>query len=96
MTGSRATHAVPAMYGVRTDRHKLVRYYEPHVDAWELFDLQRDPDELQNVADDPAYREARLEMAERLLAWRAEHLDQSLALSELTDRGVVGEYHQLP
>ena len=30
---------------------------------------------------DPAYRVARLEMAERLLAWRAEHLDQSLALS---------------
>ena len=33
---------------------------------------------------------ARLDMAERLLAWRAEHLDQSLALCELTDDGVVG------
>jgi len=60
-----------------------------------LFDLADDPDETLNLADDPAYREARLEMAERLLAWRAEHLDQSLALCELTDEGVVGEYHAL-
>jgi hypothetical protein len=28
-------------------------------------------------------------MAERLLAWRAEHLDQTLALKELTPDGVV-------
>ena len=44
----------------------------------------------------PAYRLARLDMAERLLAWRAEHLDQSLALSELTDDGVAGAFHMLP
>ena len=51
-----------------------------------LFDLPNDPGEMRNVADDPAYLAARLEIAERLLAWRAEHLDQSLALSELTGR----------
>ena len=56
---------------------------------------QNDPDETRNVADDPAYRSARLDMAERLLAWRAEHLDQSLALSELTDDGMVGEFHSV-
>lgn len=61
-----------------------------------LFDLTNDPDETLDVAADPAYGAARLEMAERLLAWRAEHLDQSLALSEVTDRGVIGEYHALP
>jgi hypothetical protein len=31
-------------------------------------------------------------MAERMLSWRAEHLDQSLALSELTETGVAGSY----
>jgi hypothetical protein len=35
-----------------------------------------------------------LEFAERLLRWRAEHLDQSLALVELTENGVVGELPQ--
>ena len=37
-----------------------------------------------------------VECAERLLAWRAEHLDQSLALSALTERGVEGEPAALP
>jgi arylsulfatase A-like enzyme len=55
-----------------------------------LFDLRKDLAELNNVADDPAYLATRLEFAERLLAWRAGHLDQSLALAELTEDGVVG------
>ena len=55
-----------------------------------LFDLAQDPEELNNVANDPAYLPVRLEFAEKMLAWRAAHLDQSLALSELTDDGVAG------
>jgi len=54
-----------------------------------LFDLEADPDNLNNLANDPAYASARVEMAERLLSWRAKHLDQSLALKELTPNGVV-------
>jgi len=55
-----------------------------------LFNLRRDPGELNNVATEPAYLVVRLEFAEKLLAWRAEHLDQTLALAELTEDGVVG------
>jgi arylsulfatase A-like enzyme len=61
-----------------------------------LFDLQNDPGETVNLAEDSGYRPARIDLAERLLGWRAEYLDQSLALSELTDDGVVGEFHSLP
>jgi arylsulfatase A-like enzyme len=79
---------------VRTEKFKYVHFGGglPPV----LFDLTDDPDETRNVAGDPAYRSARLDMAERLLAWRAEHLDQSLALSELTDDGISGTFHSLP
>jgi arylsulfatase A-like enzyme len=42
---------VAKQYGVRTETHKLVYYYE--TDEWELFDLQWDPNELQNIYDDP-------------------------------------------
>ncbi|MGG7519156.1 alkaline phosphatase family protein [Allorhizobium undicola] len=54
-----------------------------------LFDLAADPGELTNVAEDPAYLAIRLRYAEKLLALRAEHLDQTLAFSELTPEGPV-------
>lgn len=57
-----------------------------------LYDLADDPGETRNVVADAGYAAARLDMAERLLAWRAEHLDRSLALSELTDNGVAGTF----
>jgi arylsulfatase A-like enzyme len=79
---------------VRTEKFKYVHFGGglPPV----LLDLMDDPDETRNVAGDAAYRAARIEMAERLLTWRAEHLDQSLALSELTGHGVAGTFHSLP
>jgi hypothetical protein len=61
-----------------------------------LYDLENDPGELDNLAGNPAFLPVRLELAERLLAWRAEHLDQSLALSALTEHGVVGAPAVLP
>ncbi|MBA3342969.1 MAG: sulfatase [Gemmatimonadaceae bacterium] len=46
-------HAVRRQYGVRTDRYKLIHYYE--TSEWELFDLDRDPEELKSVYADRAY-----------------------------------------
>jgi arylsulfatase A-like enzyme len=46
-------HMVQRQYGVRTDRYKLIHYYE--LGEWELFDLRRDPEELNSVYDEPAY-----------------------------------------
>ncbi len=54
-----------------------------------LFDLVTDPMELRNIADDPAYASVRLGYAERLLSLRARHLDQTLAYTELTEKGPV-------
>ena len=36
--------------------------------AEELYDLAKDPDQVKNVADDPAYAEKRKELADQLLA----------------------------
>ncbi|MCI0357469.1 MAG: DUF4976 domain-containing protein, partial [Planctomycetaceae bacterium] len=46
-------HYVHPHRGVRTERHKLIHFYT--IDAWELFDLEKDPRELKSVYDDPAY-----------------------------------------
>ena len=41
------------------------------------------------IVRDPAFRDIYVDMLERLLAWRARHLDQSLALCDLTDEGYM-------
>jgi arylsulfatase A-like enzyme len=73
---------------IRTEKFKYVHFGGNLPPL--LFDLESDPGELDNLAADPTHMAVRLEFAERLLAWRAEHLDQSLALAVLTEHGVVG------
>ncbi len=64
----KANHNVYAHYGVRTKRYKLIYYYsdalgqegaidESYEPEWELFDLERDPCEMNNVYDRPDYQE---------------------------------------
>jgi len=72
---------------IRSERFKYVHFASGLPPL--LFELQEDPGELRDRANDPAFRGTRLEFAERLLAWRAEHLDQSMAFVELTEGGAV-------
>ena len=59
-------HQTPAHYGVRTKRFKLICYYR--VKEWELFDLEKDPEEYHNVYNDPKYATIREELTKEL--WR--------------------------
>ncbi|MCY3772512.1 MAG: sulfatase [Gemmatimonadetes bacterium] len=63
-----AHHNVCAHYGIRTLRYKLIYYYgdplgqegavgEKTAPEWELFDLEKDPCELNSVYGDPEYEE---------------------------------------
>ncbi len=54
---SHGWHQVAKHYGVRTDRYKLICYYEKN--EWELYDLQQDPHELTNVYANENYSETR-------------------------------------
>src|SRR5205085_1667075 len=48
-------HNVHRHYGVVTDRYKLVYFYEPDMNYWELFDLRTDPQELRSVYNQKEY-----------------------------------------
>ena len=48
-------HRVHPHYGVITDRYKLVRFYGTKYQETELFDLQKDPNEMTNVMGNPEY-----------------------------------------
>lgn len=61
-------HLALAHYGVRTERYKLIYFYNDglglpgtsgstYEPGWELYDLEHDPDEVNNVVADPAYAE---------------------------------------
>lgn len=40
-------HAVSPHFGIRTRRYKLIRFYK-RVEGWELYDLKKDPHEMDN------------------------------------------------
>jgi arylsulfatase A-like enzyme len=50
-------HHVRPHEGVVTDQFKLVHFYKPDVDYWELYDRKKDPNELRDFSKDPAYAE---------------------------------------
>ena len=69
-----AEHMVKRHYGVRTDRYKLIHFYND-IDAWELYDLEKDPAEMHNVINDPAYSEVLADMQEELKKLQIQYND---------------------
>jgi arylsulfatase A-like enzyme len=65
-------HHVRPHYGVVTDRYKLVHFYRPDTDYWELFDRRSDPHELKSVYNDPSYADVRKELETELARLRDE------------------------
>jgi arylsulfatase A-like enzyme len=43
-----------------------------------LFDLENDPDEMNDLSSDPAYAGIMLEMAQKMLSWRLKHQEHVL------------------
>lgn len=69
-----AEHMVKRHYGVRTDRYKLIHFYND-IDAWELYDLEKDPSEMHNVINDSAYSDIMTYMREELNKLRIQYND---------------------
>ncbi len=68
-------HYVRRHYGVTDGRFKLIHFYEPEVNEWELYDLHNDRGELVNVFANPVYardrRRLEAELARSGSNWRS-------------------------
>lgn len=60
-----AEHAVKRHYGIRTERYKLIHFYN-NIDAWELYDLKKDPHEMTNLYDNPKYAKVQKKLHQQL------------------------------
>lgn len=58
-------HAVSPHFGVRTKRYKLIRFYK-RVNGWELYDLQKDPNEMDNKYGQKGYEKITAELRKEL------------------------------
>ncbi len=78
-----AHHNVWSHYGIRTMDYKLIYYYgealgksdaidDPRPPAWELYDLTKDKNELNNVYDNPDYLEIREELKKEMYKLKEE------------------------
>ena len=69
-----SVHMVKRHYGIVTKEYKLVHFYYD-VDEWELYDRKKDPNEMKNEYDNPAYQEIVLELTEKLEELRIQYKD---------------------
>jgi len=87
---------VAGHYGIRTHRFKLIFYYGLPLDArgarrqptppeWELFDLEKDPYEMNNVYADPSYAGVVKGLKKRLLELKEECEDTDEKYPELME-----------
>ena len=75
-----AEHMVNRHYAIVTKDYKLIHYYFVE-DKWELIDRKKDPMELKNVYNDPAYEKVKKDLHVRLENLRKKYKDNN-ALSE--------------
>jgi arylsulfatase A-like enzyme len=71
-------HKVKKHYGIRTDRYKLIHFYND-IDAWELYDLKTDPHEMNNLVGKPEYTAITDSLKIRLYEMKAAYLDTATA-----------------
>ncbi len=69
-----AEHMVKRHYGVRTERYKLIHFYND-IDTWELYDLTADPSELNNLYGRPGSEKVTKKLLRELKKLQEEYDD---------------------
>ena len=70
-----SVHMVARQRGVRTERFKLIHFYQ--FGEWEFYDLDADPQELRNQFDNPIYAKEVAALKKRLEELREQYADDT-------------------
>ena len=92
-----AEHMVNRHYAIITKKYKLIHYYFD-LDHWELIDRLKDPEELMNVYNDPAYTSVKEQLHKELEQLRDKYGDSDalnqhyidVFMTDLEQKGVYG------
>ena len=68
-------HSVLKHFGIRTSRYKLIRFYD-HKNFWELYDLQKDPNEMDNLYGQKKYQALTFDLKKQLRQLCTENEDE--------------------
>jgi arylsulfatase A-like enzyme len=75
-----------SLSAIRDEQYKYVHFGNlPPL----LFDVAGDPDEQNNLAGDPGYRDVMLDYAQRMLSFRLNHADRQLTGFSASNKGLV-------
>jgi arylsulfatase A-like enzyme len=77
-----SVHMVPKHNGIRTERYKLMHFYE--FGEWEFYDLENDPEELNNLYGKSEFAEL-IETHKAKLASLQEYYDDDSELPEMPE-----------
>ena len=69
-----AEHMVKRQYGIRTNDFKLIHFYND-IDEWEMYDMNKDPEEMNNIYGNPEYKETQDQMMQYLKSAQEEYKD---------------------
>ena len=90
-------HKVQPHYGVSTGKYKLIHYYYD-MDEWELFDLENDKNEIQNLYDKPGYEKITLTLKQKIKSLQKQYKDdmsheEMRAMTDVVVKRVYSEHN---
>jgi arylsulfatase A-like enzyme len=87
-------HNTRGHYGVRTETHKLIYFWKKG--QWECYDLRRDPQELENIYNDPKAAKTVARLKQELYRLKKELQDNDRFADKQPPGGVDGQMFRKP
>ena len=88
-------HKVQPHYGIRTHRYKLIHFYY-NMDEWELYDLENDPNEMNNLYGKLSYERIIKKLKKKLKKLQVKYKDDMSIdeMRKMTDMVVERIYNE--